>query len=97
MLSGCHCLWGAGLGLEGLSRRPQLVGCVMAFSALGWDVKAKITQLCPWNSPGQNTGVGSLSLLQGIFPTQGIKPRPPTSQVDSLPAKPAEKPWFGCD
>ena len=26
---------------------------------------------CPWNSPGQNTGVGSLSLLQGIFPTQG--------------------------
>ena len=26
---------------------------------------------CPWNSPGQNTGVGSHSLLQGIFPTQG--------------------------
>ena len=25
----------------------------------------------PWNSLGQNTGVGSLSLLQGIFPTQG--------------------------
>ena len=24
----------------------------------------------PWNSPGQNTGVGSLFLLQGIFPTQ---------------------------
>ena len=24
-----------------------------------------------WHSPGQNTGVGSLSLLQGIFPTQG--------------------------
>ena len=28
----------------------------------------------PWNSPGQNTGVGILSLLQGIFPTQGLKP-----------------------
>ena len=28
----------------------------------------------PWNSPGQNTGVGSLSLLQGIFPTQGMNP-----------------------
>ena len=27
--------------------------------------------LCPWNSPGQNTGVGSHSLLQGIFLTQG--------------------------
>ena len=29
--------------------------------------------LCsPWNSPGQNTGVGSRSLLQAIFPTQGL-------------------------
>ena len=28
----------------------------------------------PWNSPGQNTGAGSLSLLQGIFPTQGLNP-----------------------
>ena len=26
-------------------------------------------QYSPWNSPGQNTGVGSLSLLHGIFPT----------------------------
>ena len=25
-----------------------------------------------WNSPGHNTGVGSFSLLQGIFPTQGL-------------------------
>ena len=30
----------------------------------------------PWNSPGQNTGVGSHFLLQGIFPTQGSNPRP---------------------
>ena len=29
----------------------------------------------PWNSPGQNTGVGSLSFLQWIFPTQGLSPR----------------------
>ena len=28
----------------------------------------------PWDSPGQNTGVGCHSLLQGIFPTQGSKP-----------------------
>ena len=28
----------------------------------------------PWNSPGQNTGVGILALLQGIFPTQGLNP-----------------------
>ena len=30
--------------------------------------------LSPWNSPGQNTGVGSLFLLQGIFLTQGSNP-----------------------
>ena len=28
----------------------------------------------PWNSPGQNTGVGSHSFLQGLFPTQGSSP-----------------------
>ena len=28
----------------------------------------------PRDSPVQNTGVGSLSLLQGIFPTQGLNP-----------------------
>ena len=28
----------------------------------------------PWHSLGQNTGVGGLSLLQGIFPTQGSNP-----------------------
>ena len=44
----------------------------------------KVVQLCltlcdpmdksPWNFPGQNTGGGSLSFLQGIFPTQGSNP-----------------------
>ena len=28
----------------------------------------------PWNFLGQNTGVGSYSLLQGILPTQGLNP-----------------------
>ena len=28
----------------------------------------------PWNAPGQNTGVCSLLLLQGTFPTQGSNP-----------------------
>ena len=42
--------------------------------------KVKVIQYCltlqphglysPWNSPGQNTGVGCPALLQGIFPTQ---------------------------
>ena len=30
--------------------------------------------LCPWNSPSRNTEVGSHSLFQGIFPTQGSNP-----------------------
>ena len=28
----------------------------------------------PWNSPGQNTRMGRLSFLQGVFPTQGLNP-----------------------
>ena len=43
-------------------------------------------------SPGQDTGVGSLSLLQGIFQTQGSNPGLPTLQADSLPAEPQGKP-----
>ena len=52
-------------------------------------VNVKVTQFCPtslgphelscpWNSPGQNTGVGSLSILQGIFLTQGWNPGLPS-------------------
>ena len=54
-----------------LSRPPSCSG------RLQW---VKVTQSCPtlrphglhspWNSPGQNAGLGSLSFLQGIFPTQ---------------------------
>ena len=44
----------------------------------------------PWNSPGQTTGVGNLSLLQGILPTQGLNPD--LMQVDSLPAEPQGSP-----
>ena len=54
-----------------------------------WKVKVLVTQLglilwphglyparllCPWNFSGKNTGMGSLSLIQGIFPTQGSNP-----------------------
>ena len=50
-------------------------------------ISVKVTQSCltlcnpwdspwdsPWHSPGQNTGVGSFSLFQGIFPTQRLNP-----------------------
>ena len=32
--------------------------------------------LCPWDSPGKNTGVGCHALLQGILLTQGSNPHP---------------------
>ena len=37
-------------------------------------VKCRARFLCPWDSPGKNTGVGCHFFLQGIFPIQGSKP-----------------------
>ena len=56
---GCHCLL-----LESSSPCQKSLSRVRLFA----------TPYSPWNSPGQNTGVGSLSFLQGIFPTQGLNP-----------------------
>ena len=46
----------------------------------------------PWNSPGQNTEVGSLYPSPGDLPNPGIEPRSPTLHLDSLPAEP-QKYW----
>ena len=46
----------------------------------------------PWNSSGQNTGVGSLSLLQEGLPDPGIKPGSRALQADSLSAELPGKP-----
>ena len=43
--------------------------------------------LCPWNSPGKNTGVGCHSLPEDLS-DPGIKPRSPVLQADSLPSEP---------
>ena len=56
----------------------------------------------PWNSLVQNTGMGSLSLLQGIFPTQGSNPRLYNSLItelwalesDCLDSNPVSTVWF---
>ena len=53
----------------------------------------------PWDSPGQNTGAGSLSLLQGIISNPKIEPKSPALQADSSPAEPQGKPknlWVSC-
>ena len=44
--------------------------------------------LCPWDSPGKDTGVGWHFLLQGIFLSPGIEPASlvsPALQASSLP------------
>ena len=64
-------------------------------------LKVKVAQscltLCPWNSPDQNTGVGSPSLLQGIFPTQGLNPGLPSCRqiLYQLSHREAQEDWSG--
>ena len=48
--------------------------------------------LWPWDSPGKKTGMGIHP--PGDLPDQGIEPRSPASQTDSLPPEPLEKPHF---
>ena len=75
----------------------------IGYSSLCYTIIFKVTQSClilcnpiglynPWNSPGQNTGAGSLSLLPGHLPNPGIKPRSPALQADSLLGEPPGKP-----
>ena len=75
----------------------------IGYSSLCYTIIFKVTQSClilcnpiglysPWNSPGQNAGAGSLSLLPGHLPNPGIKPRSPALQADSLPGTPPGKP-----
>ena len=66
---------------KGVHQGCLLSPCLFNFYA---EWKVKVSQLCltlcdprdysPWNSSGQNTGVDKLTLLQGIFPTQGLNP-----------------------
>ena len=48
--------------------------------------------LCPWDSPGKNTGAGCHAVLQGTFPTQGWKPHLLHWKADSSPLVPPGKP-----
>jgi len=54
--------------------------------ATPWTIAPRL--LCPWDSPGKNTGVDSYSPLQRIFLTQGSNPE---LQADSLPSEPLGK------
>ena len=62
------------------SIKPQFWGPGEKFTCCGvmkWSESCSVVSnylQTLWNSPGKNTGVVSLSLLQGIFPTQGSNP-----------------------
>ena len=47
--------------------------------------------LCPWDSPGKNTGEGCHVLLQGIFPAQRFCTHLLHWRADSLPSEPLGK------
>ena len=59
-----------------------LFNCVWIFVTSGLQ---PASFLCPWGSPGKNTGMGCHFLLQGIFPTQGLNLCLLHWQEDSLP------------
>ena len=48
--------------------------------------------LCPWDSPGRNTGEDCHALSPGHLPNPGIEPVSPALQTDSLPSEPTHKP-----
>ena len=100
----------ADLGWAGL-RAPAVVawvalfctaGCVLCVQSCFSHVQVFATLrtvacgfLCPYNSPGKNTGVGYHALLQGNLPNPGIKPaslEAPALEADPLPAEPSGKP-----
>ena len=68
--------------------------CMLKFSSeVKWKSLSRVRLfVSPWNSPGQNTGVGEPFPFPGDLPNPGIEPRSRSLQVDSLPAEPHEKP-----
>ena len=53
---------------------PWSVSCSVMSDSLRLHGVEPSRVLCPKDFPGKNTGMGSLSLLQGIFPSQGSNP-----------------------
>ena len=62
-----------------------LCACSVTFDSMRPYELQPTRLLCPWDSPGKNTGVGCHALFQGIFPTQGSNPCLLHWQADSLP------------
>ena len=90
---GCVCV---SLSHVRLSVSPWILACQAPLSILEWvaiPFSRGSSQPKDWTGVSWiHGGVGSHSLLQGIFLTQGLEPRSPASQEDSLPSEPQGKP-----
>ena len=64
------------------SEKNESVSRSVASNSLQPNALYPFRLLCPWISPGKNTGGGCHSLLQGIFLIQGVKPGSPALQAD---------------
>ena len=68
LMSELEVLWFQGYSEHESASRSVVPNCL-------WPPKLQPSRLlCPWNSPGKNTGVGCHFLLQGIYRTQGLNP-----------------------
>ena len=87
--------WGKGAIVNSSSQMQQFV-CLFVYYCCCSVAKSCLTLiwlhrlqparlLCPWDFPGKNIGVGCQFLLQGIFPTQGLKTHLLPWQADSSP------------
>ena len=63
------------------------VSCSVMSDSLQLRRRSLARILCPWNSPGRNTGVD--------FPNPGIEAGSPVLQAESLPSEPPRKPLLG--
>ena len=79
-------LWGLGsVNGDSINKQPLSLGASESRSVVSDSLRPH-GLYSPWNSPGQDTGVGSIFLLQGIFLTQGSNRGSPALQVNSFPA-----------
>ena len=75
----CSAGWGQGIGTLA-PRRPspyslKSPSCSLFNAAVSMHLRTSATRLPrPWDSPGKNTRMGCLALLQGILLTQGLNP-----------------------
>ena len=65
------------LELTDMTDIRRSVSCLVVSDSLQHNGLESARHLCPWASPGKNTGVGCHALLKGIFLTQELNPSLP--------------------